>query len=155
MQVSSDGLVGLSGVTIRRRAEKMVAALGLGPVELSIALVDDDTIHALNRDYRKKDKPTDVLAFAMEEGAPMKGAKNDLRLLGDVIVSIETATRQAADSDRSLLDEVTMLVAHGLLHLLGYDHQDDAEERVMTAKTRELEAAAARRSRGGGTLSPR
>jgi probable rRNA maturation factor len=120
----------------------MLAALRLGRAELSVALVDDPTIHALNRDYRKKNKPTDVLAFAMEEGAPMKGAKNDARLLGDVILSIDTARRQAQQHGRSLLGEVTMLLAHGLLHLLGYDHQTDEEERLMTAKTRELEGVA-------------
>ncbi len=123
----------------------MLEALALAGAELSVALVDDATIHALNRDYRRKDKPTDVLAFAMEEGAPMKGAKSEARLLGDVIISIDTARRQAAENARPLLAEVTMLLAHGLLHLLGYDHQNDRDERVMTEKTRELEAAARRR----------
>lgn len=133
---------GLGAPTVKRRAERMLQALSLGRAELSIALVDDATIHALNRDYRKKNKPTDVLAFAMEEGAPMKGARNDARLLGDVIISVDTARRQATENGRALLAEVTMLLAHGILHLIGYDHQTDEEERVMTAKTRELEGAA-------------
>jgi probable rRNA maturation factor len=131
---------------VKRRAEKMLAALGLTGAELSVALVDDAAIRALNRDYRRKDRPTDVLAFAMEEGEGALAASG-ARVLGDVIVSIDTAARQARRRRRSLLDEWTMLLAHGLLHLVGYDHETDEEERVMTAKTRELEAAARARAR--------
>lgn len=144
---------GVSAATVKRRADKMLAHLGLDGAELSVALVDDATIHALNRDYRSKDKPTDVLAFAMEEGEPtpqVKGTRGPRRsvprVLGDVIVSIDTASRQASKRRRPLLDEVTMLLAHGLLHLLGHDHQTDDEEREMVAKTRELESAAAARA---------
>jgi len=75
-------------------------------------------------------------------------------LLGDVIVSIDTAARQAAERDRPLLDEITMLLGHGLLHLLGYDHKTDAEEREMTDLTRELEAAAASRSNSNTVIKP-
>jgi probable rRNA maturation factor len=131
----------------------MLAYLGLAEVELSIALVDDPTIHALNRDYRRKDKPTDVLAFPLiADGATPRRGRAKPRthvtgLLGDVIVSIETARRQARAHRRPVLGELTMLLAHGLLHLLGYDHRADAEEREMTARTRELEAAAIARRR--------
>ena len=135
----------VSTATVKRRAAKMLASLELTGAELSIALVDDAAIHALNRDYRGKDKPTDVLAFAMEEGEQVPGGRTS-RVLGDVIVSIDTAAKQARKRRRPLLDEVTMLLAHGLLHLLGYDHQDDEEEREMVAKTRELEQVAARRA---------
>ncbi len=131
---------GISAATVKRRAEKMLAALALPGAELSVALVDDATIHALNRDYRGKDKPTDVLAFAMEEGEPTpapRGAGPAPRVLGDVIVSIDTAGKQARKRRRALLDEVTMLLAHGLLHLLGYDHETDEEEREVRAKTAE------------------
>jgi probable rRNA maturation factor len=150
VRVTTQGgpFTGVSAPTIRRRAQKMLAHLGLSAVELSIALVDDATIHALNRSYRRKDKPTDVLAFPLEEPTPRRGTRppGD-RLLGDVILSIDTARRQAGRHRRSLLGELTMLLAHGLLHLLGHDHRTDAEEREMTARTRELEAAAsARRS---------
>ncbi len=144
---------GVSTATMKRRADKMLAALRLTGAELSVALVDDATIHALNKDYRHKDKPTDVLAFAMEEGEPtpaVKRGKGDpppVRVLGDVIVSIDTAAKQARQRRRPLLDELTMLLAHGLLHLLGYDHQNDAEEQEMVAKTRELESAATLRGR--------
>ena len=134
---------GVSASVIRGRAEKMLRHLGLAEVELSIALVDDATIHELNRDYRKKDKPTDVLAFPLSEPVPAKPTG----LLGDVILSIDTARKQAKKHRRPLLGELTMLLAHGLLHLLGHDHQTDAEEREMTARTRELETAAAARAR--------
>jgi len=129
---------------MRRRAEKMMAHLDLRAVELSIALVDDATIHALNRSYRRKDKPTDVLAFPLEDVAP--GAAPRAGLLGDVILSVDTARKQARQNKRPLLAELTMLLAHGLLHLIGYDHRTNAEEREMTARTRELEAAASRRT---------
>jgi probable rRNA maturation factor len=144
VQVSTRGgpFAGVSAAVVRGRALKMLAHLGLGAVELSVALVDDATIRELNRTYRHKDKPTDVLAFPLQEPVPAKV----VGLLGDVILSIETARRQAAKHRRPLLAELTMLLAHGLLHLLGHDHQTDAEDREMTARTRELEAVAAARA---------
>jgi probable rRNA maturation factor len=142
-----------SPAVLRRRAAKMLAHLGMTNVELSIALVADAEIHELNRSYRKKDKPTDVLAFPVVERVPArpgKGARPAPEtiegLLGDVILSIETGRRQAKHHRRPLLAELTMLLAHGLLHLIGYDHRTDAEEREMTAKTQELTAAATRRA---------
>jgi probable rRNA maturation factor len=151
----------VSAATVRRRASKMLAYLALRGVELSIALVDDPTIQELNRAYRRKDKPTDVLAFPMVEHDPAgrRGRRGPVDpmawrgMLGDVIVSIDTAARQAARRSRPLLDEVTMLLGHGLLHLLGYDHRTSAEEREMTVRTRELEAAAAARKGGSGSLT--
>jgi len=143
---------GVSAAVIRRRASKMLAHRGLRGVELSIALVGDAAIQELNRVYRHKDKPTDVLAFPMNDHAGHAeagaGAGEPSGLLGDVILSIETARRQAQARRRPLLDELTMLLAHGLLHLLGYDHQTDDEEREMNAQTRELEQAAAGRAAG-------
>jgi len=145
VQVSTRGgpFAGVSAAVMRGRAQKMLAHLGLGAVELSVALVDDATIQELNRTYRHKNKPTDVLAFPLQEPVPEKV----VGMLGDVILSIETARRQAGKHRRPLLAELTMLLAHGLLHLLGYDHQTDAEEQEMTARTRELEAIAAARAR--------
>jgi probable rRNA maturation factor len=119
----------------------MLGHLELDDVELSIALVDDGAMKELNHSYRGKNRPTDVLAFAMREGE----LPDDDGMLGDVVISVDTARRQAARNGRSLLDEMTMLLAHGLLHLLGYDHDTKSKEKVMAAKTRELEVAAARR----------
>jgi len=124
---------------LRERADRMLEALGRSRAELSILLCDDATIHELNRDYRGIDRPTDVLAFAMAEG---EAADLSPDLLGDVVISIPTATKQAHAAGKTISSEVTMLLAHGLLHLLGYDHRDPEEERVMVEKTRALCAAA-------------
>jgi len=123
----------------------MLSALELSDAELSILLCDDATIHVLNREHRRKNKPTDVLAFAMREA---KAGAWQAGVLGDVVISLDTAARQAERHDRTLWDEVTMLLAHGLLHLLGFDHQTRAEERRMTART-DLLCAAARSRRPG------
>jgi len=120
------------------RAEEMLESLGLDEAELSILLCDDATIRSLNRQYRKKNKATDVLAFPMNEG-PGPGLESGL--LGDVVISLPTATRQAAEHDRPIIDEVTFLLAHGLLHLLGYDHGNTREERKMNARTEDLLSA--------------
>ena len=124
---------------VRVRAERMLRALDLDDAELSVLLCDDETIHTLNRDFRHKDKPTDVLAFAMREG---DGPLVRPEVLGDVVISLETARRQASARGVAIVAEVTFLMAHGLLHLLGYDHQTDEEERRMSARTDALVAAA-------------
>lgn len=124
---------------VRVRAERMLRALRMEDAELSILLCDDGTIHALNRDFREKDRPTDVLAFAMREG---EGGTLHPDLLGDVVISVDTARRQAEERARAISAEVTFLLAHGLLHLLGYDHQTDEEDRIMRARTDALCAAA-------------
>lgn len=118
----------------------MIQLLQLQKMEVSFLLTDDKRIHELNRDYRHKDKPTDVLAFAMCEGEHGELAGD---VLGDVIVSVPTARRQAEERGATLIDEVTMLVAHGLLHLLGWDHDTPAKDRRMRAETERLCAAAA------------
>ena len=118
----------------------MIKILQLQTSEVSFLLTDDKRIHELNRDYRHKDKPTDVLAFAMREGEHAELAGD---VLGDVIVSIPTARRQAEERAAALIDEVTMLLAHGLLHLLGWDHDTPAKDRRMRAETDRLCAAAA------------
>jgi probable rRNA maturation factor len=132
------------GVTlpeVRRRARRMLELLDLPGAELSVVLTDDAGILELNRDYRHKEKPTDVLAFAMREGEATPAGEGG-ELLGDVVISLETACRQAAQRRRPPLAEVTFLLAHGLLHLVGYDHQNDEDEREMNAATRRLVRAA-------------
>jgi len=131
---------GLPSREISRRARSMLALLQLQDSELSIVLTDDDHIHELNKVYRGKDRPTDVLAFAMREG---KFSNLAGELLGDVIVSIPTARRQAEERQVDALAEVTMLLAHGLLHLLGWDHDTPARDRAMRKETDRLCAAAA------------
>ena len=140
MTVEGGPCRGVDRREVTRRVRAMMKLLQLKEEELSIVLTRDNQIHELNRTYRGKDRPTDVLAFSMREGAhgALAGA-----LLGDVIVSLETAERQARGRGVELLDEVTMLLAHGLLHLLGWDHQTAAEDRKMRAETARLCAAAA------------
>ncbi len=123
----------------------MLAALAMPDAELSVVLTDDATIHALNRTYRSIDRPTDVLAFAVREALSADVPEGAIPegVLGDVVISIPQARRQAHDAARSLDDEVAMLLAHGLLHLLGYDHRDRREERRMTAMTDALRSTAA------------
>ena len=119
----------------------MIKLLQLDKAEVSFVLTDDERIHQLNKIYRGKDRPTDVLAFAMHEGED--GALSaQAGLLGDVVISVATAARQAAERKVTLADELELLFAHGLCHLLGYDHQDDAEERTMNARMARLLAAA-------------
>ena len=94
----------------------------------------DQTIHELNRQYRNKDRPTDVLSFPLaDEVCPT--------LLGDVVISIDTARRQARQRKRAFADELRALLIHGILHLLGYDHEVSEGEAVrMRRKERELKA---------------
>ena len=138
----------VSKPTVRLWANRMLIELGLGEVELSIALTDDEEIHELNRVFRHKDRPTDVLAFSMREGDsigahPVADAANSsAELLGDVVVSVETARRQAGRRRRPLERELRELLAHGLLHLVGYDHRTKDEERAMGRETRRLCRAA-------------
>lgn len=122
-------------VLLRRRALALLAALRHRGSELSIALVDDATIRDLNRDWRGRDRATDVLSFSLLEG---EGRAHRGSLLGDVIISVETAAAQAARRRRGLDDEVQRLLIHGLLHVLGHDHEDDDEARVMQAEERRL-----------------
>jgi len=127
---------GVDARAVRADAEAILAALGEAGAELAISLVGDAEMHALNRDYRGKDRPTDVLAFAMREGEPVPGAAD---VLGDVVISLDTAARQAAERGVPLAGEVRALLVHGILHLLGYDHERGPNDaRRMKAKERWL-----------------
>jgi probable rRNA maturation factor len=132
-------------VRLRRRVARMVVAASRAEksrreLEVALRLTDDPTIHQLNRDYRRKDRPTDVLAFAQREG---KGGALHPHLLGDLVISIDTARRQARR--RGLAGEILFLAAHGLCHLLGYDHRTVREEAEMNARMAALLAEAERR----------
>ena len=111
--------------------------------EVDITIVDDEEIHQLNRDYRNVDRPTDVLSFALDEDDEdepelMEGQPH---LLGDIIISAETATRQAEEFGHGLEREIVYLAVHGLLHLLGYDHMVEEEKVIMRAKEEEALSA--------------
>jgi len=124
---------------MRRVGKKMLGALQIDDAELSIVLTDDAQIRILNRDYRHKDRPTDVLAFAIREGAHGELAGE---MLGDVVISLETADRQAREHGHSLREEAVFLLAHGLLHLLGWDHDTKAKDAAMRRESERLCAAA-------------
>jgi rRNA maturation RNase YbeY len=118
-----------------RSARRLLAALRRANDELSLVLVSDRVMHELNRSWRGVDRPTDVLAFAQADG--VGGAPDGL--LGDVVISIDTARRQAAALGHSLGAESERLLVHGLLHLLGYDHERSAAEaRRMRRRERAL-----------------
>jgi probable rRNA maturation factor len=128
---------------LRREIARMVRAAARrderADYEVALRLTDDAAIRELNRAWRGKDKATDVLAFAQQEAAR---AADDL--LGDIVISVDTARRQAK---RGLHAELLHLASHGLCHLLGYDHRDDDEERVMNARAAALRREAARSGR--------
>ncbi len=134
-----------------------LAAMGLSRCELSIVIVDDAAIRKLNRDYRGKDQPTDVLSFSQVEtpGAPPPGLASIVdsppETLGDVVISIDTALRQSRELGISLSGHLCALLIHGVLHLAGYDHERSAAEaRRMFARERQVRAAVERRMRKAG-----
>lgn len=135
------GLPDLDRARLARRARRLLRALGQARSELSIALVDDATMRELNGAWRGKRRPTDVLAFSQLEG---KGAEHRGPLLGDVVIGVETARRQARARHRGLEEEVTRLLIHGTLHLLGFDHARAEDARVMRAEERRLWGVARR-----------
>ncbi|MFA5055179.1 MAG: rRNA maturation RNase YbeY [Dehalococcoidia bacterium] len=104
------------------------------PVELSLLITGDDEVHRLNRDYRGVDKTTDVITFALTEDrddTEFVTPPDKISRLGEVIISYPQAASQARENKQTIKAELAWLVVHGLLHLLGYDHQDDASEAAM------------------------
>lgn len=120
-------------------AASMLLELGRPGAELSVMLVDDGRIQELNKRWRNIDRATDVLSFPMLEGD--FGSVNP-SMLGDIVISIPTALRQAEVAKRGLEQEVAMLLAHGLLHLLGFDHDTREREKIMVRETNRLITAA-------------
>jgi probable rRNA maturation factor len=136
----------LGTARVRVIANRMLAALGIADAELSVLLTDDATMRALNRDHRGKDRPTDVLAFPLDERGAREAHRRESGgrelVLGDVVISLDTAARQARARRRDLFAEVRFLLAHGLLHLTGFDHATVRQKREMDAMTRRLVQAA-------------
>ena len=110
--------------------------MGYQKWEISILLMDDNQIRALNRKYLHRNRPTDVISFSQIEG---EFNHINAKLLGDVVISVETARRQSGEVSSTLQDEITFLLVHGILHLLGYDHEGSAKKgREMEVKEKEL-----------------
>ncbi len=141
---------------MRARGARILDVLGLGGDELSLSLVDDAEIRGLNAAYRGRDRATDVLAFALTEDvapeapvaiafagrAASRSSRNRRgRVLGDVVISIDTAAVQARADGCRIAERLDALLVHGVLHLVGYDHElSPAEERRMQRKEREVRA---------------
>lgn len=102
--------------------------LKLKKVEFNIIFIDNKRIHEINKEYRGVDRPTDVISFALEDHEDIK---LETRVLGDIYISIEKAREQAEEYGHSLKREISFLAVHGLLHLLGYDHMNEEDEKVM------------------------
>lgn len=119
---------GVNGRAIRGAACRLLAGVGEEEASLSLRIVSDRTMRALNRKYRGKDKATDVLSFPMRER----------ELLGDIVISVDTAKRQAKAYGAPLERELERLLIHGILHLLGHDHEKASERKKMEAEERRL-----------------
>ena len=132
---------GVDSKRLQRVARQLLAAAGEEDSSLSLTLVNDREIQELNRLHRGKDKPTDVLSFPLlsEEHPELPG--DGERLLGDVVISVETAKRQAGAYDAPLQNELYRLLIHGILHVLGHDHEEAQERARMVAEERRLAAA--------------
>jgi len=110
--------------TVRAAIAAAAAALPTTDGEVSVLLTDDAAIRTLNRDWRKIDKPTNVLSFPAPKGASM---------LGDIVIAYEMLEQECAEEDHIFLDHLAHLTVHGFLHLIGYDHQNDAQADEMEA----------------------
>jgi len=104
----------------------------VGQVSFNVIIVDNDYIWKLNKEYRKIDRPTDVITFALEDHEDIK--YEDFRLLGDIYISLDKAKEQAIEYGHSFKREICFLAVHGFLHLLGYDHMELEEEEIMFSK---------------------
>ena len=121
--------------TIRDKAQRILSALALIDEELSLLIVDDEEIEKLNTEYRGKAKPTNVLSFPMRDGEPPYISS----LLGDVVISSETNKKEADDAGITFDERFSQLLIHGILHLIGYDHELSVEDAVaMEEKSLEL-----------------
>ena len=127
---------GLNFGAIERTIGTLLAAVDERESSISVSFVRDPKIRALNRTFRGIDRPTDVLSFPLvEPGDAYPGAE---RLLGDIVISVDTARRQALEYDATIDREVQRLLIHGVLHLLGHDHLEPAERAAMEAEERRL-----------------
>ncbi|HEY9577079.1 MAG TPA: rRNA maturation RNase YbeY [Pseudobacillus sp.] len=110
--------------------------------EVSVTFTDNPRIQEINREYRGKNEPTDVISFALEEmdedEIEITGAEDLPRVLGDIIISVTRAKEQAAEYGHTFERELGFLAVHGLLHLLGYDHMTEEEEKIMFGKQKEI-----------------
>lgn len=117
---------------VKKVLYKAMEKENLENTSFNLIIVDNEYIHELNKNYRHIDRETDVITFALEDYKHEK--EDDFRVLGDIYVSIDKAITQANDYGHSLVRELCFLSVHGLLHLLGYDHMNKEDEKVMFTK---------------------
>lgn len=133
---------------VRKIAHKVLKAEGVAsPLEISLVFTDSETVRRLNRDYRGVDEPTNVLSFYMLPKEANKDSffvlpPDGVTRLGEVIISYPQAVEQAKEQGHSVEQELALLIIHGILHLLGYDHEQPEEEAKMRAREKELLARA-------------
>ena len=109
----------------------------LNNVEFNLIIVDNDYIHKLNKEYRNIDRETDVITFALEDEKDFV-LPGDVRVLGDIYISLDKARSQAEEYGHSFKREICFLAVHGFYHLLGYDHMNEEDEKIMFAKQEEV-----------------
>jgi probable rRNA maturation factor len=121
---------------LRKKLRKLLRSVGHPDAEVSVLFTGDRAMRSLNRQYRGKDRTTDVLSFALREGMFPRVQPT---VLGDIVISLPAASRQAAEAGHSLIREVERLLVHGLLHLIGYDHERGPQETLrMERKEQKL-----------------
>ena len=121
---------------VRQKIKQILSALDYNSTEISVVITDNSQIQQLNKIYRKVDKPTNVLAFPMQEGQ-----FGDITpgLLGDLVISCETAQKEADNANITLMERISQLLIHGILHLIGFDHEtSDIDDRKMEDKSLEI-----------------
>lgn len=131
IHISMQKKLNLKAPEIRMVVRKMQSLMGFDIDELTFSLVDDNTIHEINREYLKHDYPTDIITFNYSE-------KNQIFIDGEVLISYETALLNAKKYDVNLENEITRLIIHGVLHLLGFDDTTPSKKRVMKNKENAL-----------------
>ena len=122
--------------TVKEAVEKVGQLYALDNAEVSITLTDNEHIHEINREYRKVDRPTDVISFAYHETEDFDIGPYDT--LGDIVISMERVEEQAAEYNHSLKRELYYVLTHGLLHLLGYDHIEEDDKKEMRTREEEI-----------------
>lgn len=115
--------------TLKELIDYALKYLKLNNVEFNVIIIDNERIHEMNKTYRGVDRETDVITFALEDHKDIEF--EDIRVLGDIYISIDKARSQAIEYGHSLKREISFLTIHGLLHLLGYDHMNEHDEKIM------------------------
>lgn len=135
-EVFNETLEDINIKDIEKLLKSAIKFLKIDNCIFNVIVIDDEKIHEINKNYRGVDRPTDVISFALEDSKDDYSL--DFRVLGDIYVSIDTAKKQAYQYYNTLEEELRFLIIHGLLHLLGYDHMEKEDEKVMMSLEEEV-----------------